>query len=441
MQFAFTITFHYLFPQLTMGLTFLIFILASVGLRAEKARSAHYRNCIHFLTKLLVIAFTAGVVTGIPMEFQFGTNWASFSAYSGSLIGQTLTLEGVLAFFTESIFLGLLLFQRGVSPRRRWVYTLAVFAGSWVSGFFIIATNAWMQHPVGYAAGPGGGVQLSSLGAMLTNPWLWWQFPHTMVGAVITGSFVVMGVGAFYLLTGRHLEYGRRFVQVGVVTGFIASLLQLYPLGDGQGRNVARYQPVTLAAMEGAFKTQPAAPIAIMGQPNMQTHELMNPIQIPKVLSFLTYRRWNAVIDGLESYPEQLWPDKVPLLYYSYHIMVGLGSIFIGVMLLAIYALWWDLLYILRPLLWMLLILSPFPFLANTAGWLTAELGRQPWVIYGLLRTSQGASPHVSAGNVVFTLVGFMGAYLLIGLLVSFLAGYQIVRGPDPAERDIYEAV
>jgi cytochrome d ubiquinol oxidase subunit I len=224
-------------------------------------------------------------------------------------------------------------------------------------------------------------------------------------------------------------------VQVGVIVGCIAAFLQLYPFGDSQGRNVATYQPVTLAAMEGLFEKEvQGAPIAILGQPDMEALELMNPVQIPKALSFLTYRRWNASVLGLKAYPKKLWPDHVPLLYYTYHIMVGLGTIFIGLMIVAAYALWWGVIYRIRPLLWALLIISPFPFVSNSAGWLTAELGRQPWLIYGLLHTPDGASPNVAGGNIVFTLLGFMGAYLLIGLLVVFLIGYEIVHGPEPSE-------
>lgn len=280
-----------------------------------------------------------------------------------------------------------------------------------------------------------GGAALSSLWTLLTNPWLGPEYLHTINEAAITVAFLVMGIGALYLLAGWHVEYGRRFVHIGVIVGCISAIMQLYPLGDSQGRNVARYQPVTLAAMEGLFeKDVESAPIAILGQPDMQTLTLMNPIEVPEMLSFLTYRRWNAPLFGLKAYPQRLWPDHVPLVYYSYHIMVGLGTIFIALMIIAAYALWWELIYRIRPLLWALLIISPFPFVANSAGWLTAELGRQPWIIYGLLPTPSGASPTVVAGNIVFTLLGFMGAYLLIGLLVVFLIGHEIVRGPKPSE-------
>lgn len=429
LQFAFTITFHYLFPQLTMGLAVIIFWLATQGLRTGKQ---HYWHSARFFTKILAIGFAAGVATGVPMEFQFGTNWAHFTRYSGSIIGQTLAIEGVIAFFLESVFLGLLLFRKGIGPLQRWIYTTLVFVGAWISGFFIIATNAWMQHPVAYTRGAAGNAELSNLGALITNPWLGWQYAHNMSGAVITGTFVVMGIGAFYLLAGMYEDYGRRFVRIGIIGGCAASIFQLYPSGDAQGQNVARYQPVTLATMEGLFETEEPAGIAILGQPNMDTLRLDNPVVIPQVLSFLTYRRWNARVEGLKAYPRKLWPDHVPLVYYSYHIMVGLGTIYIGVMVLAAYALYWGVIFQLRILQWMLLVISPFPFVSNTAGWLTAELGRQPWVAYGLLQTYDGASPTVAGGNTLFTLVGFMGAYLVLGLLVLFLVGWEIAHGPEP---------
>ncbi len=200
-------------------------------------------------------------------------------------------------------------------------------------------------------------------------------------------------------------------MRTGVIAGAIASCLMMYPLGDSQGRNVALYQPVTFAAMEGLFHTERGAPLAILGQPDMQTQTLDNPLIIPKVLSFLTYRRWEAKVKGLDAFPRAEWPDNIALLYYAYHNMVGLGTFFIAILLTAALALWRGWLYKSRPLLWILMLLAPFPYIATTFGWMTAELGRQPWLIYGLMRTVHGASPRVSEGNALFTLIGFMGVY------------------------------
>jgi cytochrome d ubiquinol oxidase subunit I len=365
------------------------------------------------------------------MEFQFGTNWAPFSRYAGGVIGQTLAMEGMFAFFLESAFLGLFLYgEKRLSKWGHWGAGLMVFLGSWLSGYFIVATDAWMQHPVGYAQ-DAAGVQLQSFWALVLNPWALWQYAHNMSGAVITGSFVMSAVGAFYLLSRQHGEHGRICVRVGVIAGLIFSLLQLFPTGDRQGFMVTRHQPVTLAAMEALYQTQQGAPLHIIGQPDVEKRKLDNPLSVPKMLSFLTYRHWNAEVKGLDAFPQKDWPQNIPLLYYSYHIMVGLGTIFIAVMLLAAFLLWRGDLYQAKPMLWVLLLMFPFPYVANTAGWMTAEIGRQPWLIYGLLRTAEGYSRNVSAGNGMFTLLGFLGMYTLLSVLFVFLIGREIEQGPE----------
>ena len=428
LHFAFTVTFHYLFPQLTMGLAPLIVILKTLALRRNDET---YNQAARFWAKIFGINFVIGVVTGIPMEFQFGTNWAVFSHFAGGVIGQTLAMEGMFAFFLESAFLGLFLYgEKKLSPRAHWWSAVAVFFGSWLSGFFIIATDAWMQHPVGYAKGPDGSLQLSSFWELVLNPWAWWQYAHNMSGAAITGAFVMAAVGAFYLLGQKHAEHGKIFVKVGVIAGCIFSILQLFPTGDGQGRMVTYNQPATLAAMESLFESGPGAPLVIIGQPDVDARKIDNPIVIPKMLSFLTYKRWNAHVQGLDAFTPDSWPDNIPLLYYSYHIMVGLGTIFIAITVVCVLLLWRGKLFEARWMLWILLLSFPFPYIANTAGWMTAELGRQPWLVYGLMRTSEGFSKNVSAGNGMFTLLGFMGMYVVLGLLFVFLVRREIEQGP-----------
>jgi cytochrome bd ubiquinol oxidase subunit I len=429
LHFAFTVTYHYLFPQLTMGLALLILILKTQALRTG---DEHYNRAVRFWARIFGINFALGVVTGIPMEFQFGTNWAMFSRAAGGVIGQTLAMEGVFSFFLESSFLGLFLYgEKRLGPRGHWFSALMVFAGSWLSGYLIIATDAWMQRPVGYTLGPNGEILLSSFWGLLLNPWALWQYAHNMSGAVITGSFAVAAVGAFYLLAGKHKEYGKTFVRTGVAVGLIAACFQLFPSGDGQGRMVAEYQPVTLAAMEGQFVTQAGAPIAILGQPDMEKQRLDNPLIFPRMLSFLTYRRWRSEVKGLDAFAAKDWPGNIPLLYYSYHVMVGLGTIFIAILLLAAWKLWRGKLFDSRAMLWILMLSLPFPYIANTAGWITAEVGRQPWLIYGLMRTSDGVSPQVSSGNAWFTLIGFFGLYTVLSILFMFLVYRVIERGPE----------
>ena len=428
LHFAFTATFHYLFPQLTMGLAPLIVILKTLALRRNDET---YNQAARFWARIFGINFVIGVVTGIPMEFQFGTNWSLFSRFAGGVIGQTLAMEGMFAFFLESAFLGLFLYgEKRLSPKAHWWSAVAVFLGSWLSGFFIIATDAWMQHPVGYEKGADGSAQLTSFWELVLNPWAWWQYAHNMSGSVITGAFVMAAVGAFYLLARRFVEHGRIFVKVGVAAGCIFSILQLFPTGDGQGRMIALNQPVTLAAMEALFDSQPGAPLVIIGQPNVDEKKIDNPIVVPKMLSFLTYRAWNAHVQGLDAFTPDSWPQNIPLLYYSYHIMVGLGTIFIAVMVICVFLLWLGKLFDARWMLWILLLSFPLPYIANTAGWLTAELGRQPWLVYGLMLTADGYSKNVSAGNGMFTLLGFMGMYLMLGLLFVFLVRREIELGP-----------
>ena len=433
-QFAFTLTYHYLFPQLTMGLALLLVILKTLALRCQEER---YNTAARFWAKIFAITFLMGVITGVPMEFQFGTNWAQFSAATGAIIAQTLAMEGAFAFFLESAFLGIFLFgEQTFSPRLHWFSAVMVWLGTWASGGFIIATNAWMQHPVGYSRLPDGTFQLTNYIDVLLNPWTFPEYLHAISGSVVTASFVMAGVGAYYLLMHQREEFGRLFVRVGVCVGIIASIFQILPSGDLEGQQVTSGQPPTLAAMEGLFHSETSAGIVILGQPDMVKQALDNAIIVPRVLSFLTYHQWTAAVKGLDAFPKSAWPDNVPLLYYTYHIMVGLGTFFVAIMGLAVLLLWRRRLFEARWLLWILLLATPFPYIANSAGWLTAELGRQPWIVYGLMPTSAGVSPTVSPANVLFTLIGFAGMYLVLGLLYVILVVQEAVAGPHEATEE-----
>ena len=430
LHFAFTVTFHYLFPQLTMGLSLLIVVLKTIALRTG---SADWERASHFWGRVFGINFVFGVVTGIPMEFQFGTNWAQFSRASGGVIGQPLAMEGVFSFFLESAFLGLFLYGgKRLSKRMHWFSAFMVFLGSWLSGFFIIVTDAWMQHPVAYAQ-VDGHFEVLSFWQLLLNPWGLLQYLHNMTGAVITGAFVMAAVGAFYLLEGRNQEFARIFLKVGTIAGLIASIAIIFPTGDLHGKYVAHHQPAAMAAMEGVFKSESGAGLVLMGQPNEETGEIDNPLVVNNVLSYLIYGTTKAEVVGLDRFPRDQWPTALPLLFYAYHIMAGLGTWFLLIMILSVFLLWRGKLFRTRSVLWALLLSFPLPYIANTAGWLTAELGRQPWLIYGLMRTSAGFSHTVSAANGLFTLLGFMGLYALLGLLFTVLMYREISHGPAPA--------
>lgn len=427
-QFGMTISYHYLFPQLTMGLALLIVILKAVALRSGKQE---WNSAARFWIRIFGLSFAMGVVTGIPMEFQFGTNWAVFSAKTGAVIGQTLAMEGIFAFFLESSFLALLVWgERRLGERLHFLAAVALFVGSWLSGYFIVTTNAFMQHPVGYTRDAQGVFTIADLSAYLLNPWALAQYAHTMMGAVVTGAFAMAAVGAYWTLRREHAEAARVSLRTGVLAGLAASFLVAMPTGHTQGRLVAEHKPVALAAMEGRFESGPHAPLAVIGQPNVAARRLDNPIEIPSILSWIAYGDMAAEVRGLDEFPEADWPDNVELLYYTFHIMVGLGTIFIGLMGLATIQLLRGKLATTKPLLWALALAFPFPFIANTAGWMTTELGRQPWVVYGLMRTAEGGSPTVHGGSTLFTTLGFAGLYVVLGFLFVMLVQREIGHGP-----------
>ena len=429
LQFAFTIVYHYLFPQLTMGLALLIVIMKALGLRAGGER---WNDAARFWIRIFGINFAVGVVTGLPMEFQFGTNWAKLSRHAGSVIGQTLAMEGLFAFFLESSFLFFLVWgERRLSKVGHFFAAVALFLGSWLSGYFIVATNAFMQYPVGHAVRADGTLHLVDFWAYVLSPWAIVQYAHTMVAAVVTGSFVVAAVGAYYALTGRHLPTAGLFLRLGVTAALVASVL-VTVTGDRQAKLVARHQPVALAAMEGRFESGSHAGLNLIGQPNVAARRLDNPVVIPWVLSVLAFGSVQAPVQGLDAFPREDWPDNIELLYYAFHIMAGLGTILTAIALVAVLLWWAGRLDGSRPMLWILMLAFPLPYIANTVGWMTAELGRQPWLIFGIFRTADGASPTVPAGTVLFTLIGFCGLYLALGVLFLFLIGREIAHGPAP---------
>jgi cytochrome bd ubiquinol oxidase subunit I len=429
LQFAFTLVYHYLFPQLTMGLALLIVVMKTLGLRA---RGHVWNDAARFWIRIFGLNFAMGVVTGIPMEFQFGTNWARFAAYAGPVVGHTLAMEGLFAFFLESAFLSLLVFgEKRLGRRGHFAAAVALFAGSWLSGYFITATNAFMQHPAGFRQGPGGTLQLESLRDFVLSPWAIAQYAHNMVATVVTASFVVSALGAFYLLQSRHREQARLFLKLGIAAGLVSSLLVAYPTGDRQAKLVARHQPVALAAMEGRFESGPRAGINLIGQPNVAERRLDNAVEVPGVLSVLAFGHFASDVRGLDAFPERDWPDNIALLYYGFHVMAGLGTILVAIMFAAAAFAWAGRLESNRPMLWILMMSFPFPYIAVMAGWMTAELGRQPWLVYGLLRTAEGSSPSVHSGTIIFTLIGFCGLYAVLSVLFLFLVAREIARGPE----------
>jgi cytochrome d ubiquinol oxidase subunit I len=429
LQFGFTITYHYLFPQLTMGLAWIIVYFKWKHLRTGREL---FGDAARFWARIFGINFAVGVVTGIPMEFQFGTNWADFTKFSGNLIGQTLAMEGMFAFFLESAMIGAMVWgEKRLGPRNHFLATIGVALGSWLSGYFILVTNAFMQHPTGYATAADGALQLRSLTEFLLNPWALIMFLHNQCAALVTGSFVVAAVGALYALRGKHAEQASLFLKTGTLVGLIACVLVAFPTGDQQAKMVARHQPVSLAAMEGHFHGGTNVALNFIGQPNVAEERIDNRIYMPYALSFLAFGHFHAQVQGLDDFPKDEWPTNIELLYYAFHIMAGLGTLFILLMGIANFQRWRGKLETSRGLLWALMLAFPFPYIATTAGWMTAELGRQPWLIFHVLRTGQGVSEVVSGGNVLFTLIGFTGLYFVLGVLFLFLVAREIAHGPQ----------
>jgi cytochrome d ubiquinol oxidase subunit I len=427
-QFAFTISYHYLFPQLTMGLAWLIVYFKWRHLRTG---DENYGEAARFWARIFGINFAVGVVTGIPMEFQFGTNWAVFSKFSGNVIGQTLAMEGMFAFFMESALVGAMVWgEKRLGPRNHFLATVGVAFGSWLSGYFILTTNAFMQHPVGYSTAPDGTLRLANFAEFLLNPWALVMFLHNQCAALVTGSFVMAAVGALYTLRGRHSWQASIFLKTGTLVGLFACFLVAFPTGDRQAKMVAKHQPVTLAAMEGHFETSSNTELNFIGQPDVAEHKIDNPIYLPGALSILAFGYKSAPVQGLDAFPQDQWPTNIDLLYYAFHIMAGLGTLFILLMAIANLQRWRGKLETSRGLLWLILLAFPFPYIATTAGWMTAELGRQPWLVFQLFRTSQGYSDVVNGGNVLFTLIGFVGLYFVLGVLYLFLIGREIFHGP-----------
>ncbi len=339
-------------------------------------------------------------------------------------------MEGIFAFFLESVFLGVLLYRRtGIPTPLQALSALFVWIGSWLSGFFIVTADAWMQHPVGYTILANGHILLRDIWSVLFQPFAIWQYLHVLCGAMVAGGVLVAGIGAYYLLSKRDEQLARRFVRAGTLAGFIFSGLAVFPTGDRNGADVTDAQPVKLAAMEGLFESTPGAPLALIGMPDLHTKTLIDPIDVPSLLSFLAYGNVDANVDGLTKYRRLQWPP-VELTYYAYHIMVGLGTIFGAVLAIAtLLLLWGKRLYTTPLALWALMLLMPFPYIANEAGWTVTEVGRQPWAVYGLIRTADAYSQNVASGETLFTLIGFAGMYFLLGVLFLYLVLRQIDQG------------
>jgi len=435
-QFAFTIMFHYLFPPLTIGMGALLVFLEA---RYLKTGNPVFETATRFWTKIFGLHFALGVATGIVMEFEFGTNWAAYSRYVGDVFGSALAAEGIFAFFLESGFLALLIFGWDkVSARMHFFSTVMVALGSIFSAIWIVVAISWQQTPAGFVIReqmtPRGLVrraEITDFWAVVFSPSAMNRLVHVLIGALIVGSFFVLSVSSYYLLKHRHEDFSQKSFSTALVLAAAASIAILIS-GDFHAREVAQYQPAKLAAFEGLFTTpQGGAPFHIFGIPDTKTKSVRYDVEVPGMLSFLVYRDTSKPVSGLDKFE----PDTPPVLlpFFSFHIMIGLGTLFILLTLYALFLLKRGTLFRKRWLLWVFVFVVIGPFAANEFGWVAAEVGRQPWIVYNLLRTSAGLSEAVRASQVRGSIAMFGVIYLFLFVLWIYLLNDKIQKGPEPA--------
>jgi cytochrome d ubiquinol oxidase subunit I len=430
-QFALTVMFHYLFPPLTIGLGGLMVFMEAMYLRTGNLQ---YEAMTKFWTKIFAVNFAMGVATGIVMEFQFGTNWATYSRYVGDVFGSALAAEGIFAFFLESGFLAVLVFGWDrVSPRMHFFATVMVALGAVFSSIWIVVANSWQQTPAGFhIVGEGlmARAEITDFWAMVFNPSSMHRLVHTLIGAYLLAGFFVMSISAFYLLKGRYRDFAGKSFTVALIVAAVMSLAAVVS-GDLQGKKVAVTQPAKLAAMEAHFETGTGpAPLHLFGIPDETQQRVKYPVSIPGLLSFVVHGNFRDPVNGLDRIPREDWPP-VALTFYSFHTMVALGLFFILLTLVGAYYRWRGTLFEKRWLLWVFVFAVPLPYIANQAGWVAAEVGRQPWVVYGLLRTSDALSKSVVAGQVLGSIIMFVSIYALLFAVWLFVLDQKIRQGPE----------
>jgi cytochrome d ubiquinol oxidase subunit I len=429
-QFAFTVAFHYIYPPLSIGLGLLMVLFEGRYLATGKEV---FHVLARFWTKIFALTFGIGVATGIVMEFEFGTNWAAYSRFVGDIFGSALAAEGLFAFALESGFLGILLFGwNRVSKRMHFVATVGVWLGSMFSAVWIVVANSWQQTPTGYhLVGEGLKVraEITDFWAMVFNPSSVDRLMHTWIGAFLAGGFLVVSVHAWYLLKGKHIEISKTALKVALPFVAIVSLAQL-ATGHSSAEGVAENQPAKLAALEGHYPDTAAADMYLLGWVDNETQEISG-IAIPGGLSFLLDYDFEHPVPGLNAFPEDERPTQVNAVFQFYHLMVIIGMTLIGLSLLAVFMLYRGKLWNHKLLLRALVLSALLPQLANQFGWFAAEMGRQPWVVYGLLKTSEAFSLAVSAQQLKFSLVLFAVLYSILFALFIYLLNKKIVHGPD----------
>jgi cytochrome d ubiquinol oxidase subunit I len=432
LQFAFTISFHYLYPPLSIGLGVLLVAIEALWL---KTKHPLYHQMARFWTKVFALIFAIGLATGIVMEFEFGTNWATYSRYVGDVFGSALAAEGIFAFFLETGFLAVLLFGWDkVGPKMHFFATCMVALGAHFSAIWIVAANSWMQTPAGFhivGEGLHARAEITDFWAMVFNPSSMERLSHTMAGAWQAGAWLMVSIGAWYLLRKQHRAFALASMKFGLALSLTASVLTLVT-GDRSASGVARNQPAKFAAFEGHWETGPRAPLHLVGWVDEQTETTIG-LAVPGLLSWLAYGDTAKPVTGLRAIPKDERPP-VNFTFQLFHLMVAIGFTLIGLALWASWALWRGTLENSRALLWLLVLSVLGPQIANQAGWWAAEVGRQPWIVYKLLRTSQGLSAVVQSNEIVASMIMFTLVYLLLFAAFIFLLNDKIKHGPDAVD-------
>ncbi len=434
LQFAFTIAFHYIYPPLSIGIAIILVIMEGMYL---KTKDKFFENMTKFWVKVFALTFAIGVATGIVMEFEFGTNWATYSRFVGDVFGSALAAEGIFAFFLESGFLAVLVFGWDkVGPKMHFFSTIMVSLGSMFSAVWIVVANSWQQTPAGFhvvGEGINARAEITDFWAMVFNPSSVDRLLHVLSGCWLAGAFLIISVSAYYLLRDRHIRFAKASIKIALVVVIIASLFQLFT-GHRSAVGVSKNQPAKLAAMEAVFDDQTNAPLYLFGWVNEDNQKVNFGIAVPGMLSYLIGYDTNTKVTGLNSFTEEDRPP-VNIVFQAYHLMVAIGFTLIAISLLGIFFWLRGTLFKQRWMLWIFVFSVFLPQIANQVGWITAEVGRQPWIVYGLLKTSEGLSKAVEAGQVWFSLILFTVIYAGLFILFIYLLNEKIQHGPEEVDQ------
>ncbi len=430
LQFAFTISFHYIYPPLSIGLGVALVVFEGMYLRTK---DKHWEQLTKFWIRIFALIFGIGVATGIVMEFEFGTNWAAYSRYVGDIFGSALAAEGIFAFALESTFLGVLLFGwNKVSPKVHFFSTVMVTLGSMFSAIWIVVANSWQQTPAGFkivGEGLNARAEITDFWAMVFNPSSVDRIIHVWIAAFLAGTFLVLSVHAYYILKNRFVEQSKKAFGIILLIAAISALAQLLT-GHSSAKGVAKNQPAKLASFEGHYDSLAVADMYLFGWVD-DPKQTVSGVKIPKGLTFLLYQNFTTPVKGLNAFDKNDRPGQVNFIFQTYHIMIAIGMFLIGLTLFSLFLWWKGRLFKQR---WLMLVFSfsvVLPQIANQVGWYSAEVGRQPWVVYGLLRTSDALSENVRAEQVVFSLILFTLVYLILFSLFIYLLNKKIQHGLD----------